>query len=257
MSPAELLADLRARGVVLDPDGGRLRVRAPADAWTAELRERVRAHKAELLALLSAAEDPGPAPRGDFGETPDRPCFACKQVAWRERPPEKSGGLICSVCYPDPSRPTVPWPRLALRDLLAPDVRLVAASLGLELDAEQAAGMLLHECPGIGDLDNVERLRAVRACLLVGAGREPFPDTPAALTEATDQVVSVWRSGDRGGARRLFAATVAPGLGKAIELAIQGDWVVCGVCQHRVDELREAGDGRMVCSGCGSDGGDR
>jgi len=56
MSPAvALLARLRARGVVLEPDGPSLVIR-PADAVRPEEVEALRLHKAEVLALLAPVE---------------------------------------------------------------------------------------------------------------------------------------------------------------------------------------------------------
>jgi TubC N-terminal docking domain len=54
MNAAEILNELSARNVrplVID---GKLKLRGPADRVTPELVERVRAHKAELLAVLAA-----------------------------------------------------------------------------------------------------------------------------------------------------------------------------------------------------------
>ena len=51
---ADLLADLTGRGIELRAEGGRLRFR-PVAAMTPELAERVKAHKGELLDLLSPA----------------------------------------------------------------------------------------------------------------------------------------------------------------------------------------------------------
>jgi hypothetical protein len=95
---------------------------------------------------------------------------------------------------------------------IALDVHLVAMGLGMDLDPDGTAAMLWDCCPGLAELDTLPRLRAGRAAVLVGLGREPFPDGPASLKEAADQVAEVWRSGDHEGARRLFAAAVLPGL---------------------------------------------
>ena len=52
MSAVEVLAELRARGVKITArPGGKLGLRGPARV-VAELRDEVRAHKAELLAFL-------------------------------------------------------------------------------------------------------------------------------------------------------------------------------------------------------------
>lgn len=53
MTAAGLIADLRARGITLDPRGDRLRFR-PASAVTAGEVEALRHHKAEILRLLEA-----------------------------------------------------------------------------------------------------------------------------------------------------------------------------------------------------------
>ena len=58
MSPAAtLLADLEARGIEIQPDGDRLRFR-PKAAMTADLAERVKACKTELLAMLGDTPSP-------------------------------------------------------------------------------------------------------------------------------------------------------------------------------------------------------
>jgi hypothetical protein len=56
MTPAEgLLADLRSRGIELETDGARLRWR-PAFLVNAPLAARVRAHRDDLVALLSGPD---------------------------------------------------------------------------------------------------------------------------------------------------------------------------------------------------------
>src|SRR6185503_10643717 len=60
------------RGVELVPVGDRLRFR-PASAVPPELRERLRVHKAEVLALLAPSALPGPA--APSLATPARPRF--------------------------------------------------------------------------------------------------------------------------------------------------------------------------------------
>lgn len=52
MIAQSLLHDLAARGVILSANGDQLDVDAPDDALTDELLATLRAHKAELLALL-------------------------------------------------------------------------------------------------------------------------------------------------------------------------------------------------------------
>ena len=52
MTAAQLLSDLRDRGVELTSAGGKLRYGAPPGALTDDLRAAMQAHKAELLVLL-------------------------------------------------------------------------------------------------------------------------------------------------------------------------------------------------------------
>jgi hypothetical protein len=52
MTAVELVRTLQARGIELAPAGDRVRFR-PGDAVTAEERDALRAHKAEVLALLA------------------------------------------------------------------------------------------------------------------------------------------------------------------------------------------------------------
>ena len=58
MTATALLQDMLDRGVVLTAEAGRLRYRAPAGAVTPDLRRQLEAHKAGLMALLSA-QTPG------------------------------------------------------------------------------------------------------------------------------------------------------------------------------------------------------
>ncbi len=55
----DLLAGLRARGVVLWIGGGRLRWRAPRGAMTVPLLTRVKSLEWDLVALLAAEPAPG------------------------------------------------------------------------------------------------------------------------------------------------------------------------------------------------------
>jgi hypothetical protein len=66
---AQLVQALRARGVILEPQGDRLRVR-PASALSAEELEVLRQVKPEVLRLLAAQPAPTPPPLD-----PDLPAF--------------------------------------------------------------------------------------------------------------------------------------------------------------------------------------
>ena len=99
MSAGErLLARLTASGAVLQVKGDRLHVDAPKGLVTAQLKAEIASHKAEILELLA----------GQTTEAaPVQPCYACKEVAWWQRPPEIGGGFVCAVCHPDPIRPVL------------------------------------------------------------------------------------------------------------------------------------------------------
>jgi thioesterase domain-containing protein len=56
VSASALLSELRRRDIQLRAEGAELRCSAPAGALTAELTEQLRRYKAELLALLAAAQ---------------------------------------------------------------------------------------------------------------------------------------------------------------------------------------------------------
>ena len=59
MTVASLLADLRARGVHLEPAGLQLRYRAPRGALTSDLMEAIRANREGLLDLLQGRHHDG------------------------------------------------------------------------------------------------------------------------------------------------------------------------------------------------------
>ncbi|MBF0263407.1 MAG: non-ribosomal peptide synthetase, partial [Magnetococcales bacterium] len=71
---ATLIADLRALGVVLLADGGNLRVSAPKERLTPELRGQLAARKGEILAhLQSEATARGITVLGEAGTIPTQP----------------------------------------------------------------------------------------------------------------------------------------------------------------------------------------
>jgi TubC N-terminal docking domain len=73
MNAQTLLRDLAARGVILSADGAQLDVDAPDELMTDELLTTLKAHKAELIALLRSEPDAGaiPAPEvEEFALTP-------------------------------------------------------------------------------------------------------------------------------------------------------------------------------------------
>ncbi|MHB8210870.1 MAG: TubC N-terminal docking domain-related protein [Acidithiobacillus sp.] len=87
MAASSLLAELRAEGFTLTAEGSRLRV-APADSLTDELRQRIKEHRAEIVALLAAESTPAVRSATDMPPQP-RKC---------------STGQI----WPLPARPAVP-----------------------------------------------------------------------------------------------------------------------------------------------------
>lgn len=67
MSTVDLLGELQRRRIQIWSEGGKLKYEAPRGAVTPELRERLRAHKHEILESLAAArrKAPLPIPRAD------------------------------------------------------------------------------------------------------------------------------------------------------------------------------------------------
>jgi hypothetical protein len=95
MTAADLITTFRARGVELMPVGERLRVR-PAEGLTKTELDALRAHKAEVLRLLT-----GEAP------VPTGPCGLCSApLAWVEDWPfagESRWLCMCCAAWPSPS----------------------------------------------------------------------------------------------------------------------------------------------------------
>ena len=88
--PSELLADCGAHGVRLVLTGNdNLMIDAPRNALTPDLLERLKAHKAELLALLRPMPDVAPAPpvaARDSPGKPTTPVCRCGSTTWRDVP---------------------------------------------------------------------------------------------------------------------------------------------------------------------------
>jgi hypothetical protein len=102
----ELLATLRARGVVVEPRGDRLRVR-PASVVAPEELDALRRHKAELLALLTGGRrsplggtwyaHPWPDALADLGVRhvgPFDQCADCQRWSWARY----GGVVLCLAC---------------------------------------------------------------------------------------------------------------------------------------------------------------
>ncbi|MEW5935109.1 MAG: hypothetical protein AB1816_16145 [Bacillota bacterium] len=110
MTPSDLLAELKRRGITLRPEGAdAIRYTAPKGAMTDELRALIREHKAALLALLSAGStgqeeavsSPAPGIALALSLQPDGTCYCCKGSRWWL---SRYGVLVCATCHP----PAVP-----------------------------------------------------------------------------------------------------------------------------------------------------
>ncbi len=104
----DLLAVCRARGIRLEPGAGdALVLEGPRDALTPDLVERLRAHKADLLAMLrpSPADPIRGRRRSERPSTcqPDGRCKRCGRSLWLER--ADAAGLACARCQ-RPADPT-------------------------------------------------------------------------------------------------------------------------------------------------------
>ena len=83
---AELLTDCDARGIRLHPAGNDgLTIDAPQEALTPDMVARLKAHKAELLALLRPAPAVQPQPMPAMKPTA-KPVCRCGSTAWRDVP---------------------------------------------------------------------------------------------------------------------------------------------------------------------------
>jgi len=93
MRTPTLLAELKRLGVVLTAEGDKLKYKAPAGVFTDDLRAAIRAHKPELLRLLTACR----------AEPPVIQFWPCANPAhvlyWR---PAMDDRLICQKCNPCP-----------------------------------------------------------------------------------------------------------------------------------------------------------
>lgn len=135
---AALLQDLTARGVVLTAEAGRLRFRGPAGAVTPDLRRQLAAHKAALVALLSAQQTSlfdGAAPSPDGASAPDLAEPDSRQIAGSAGRPRADRGHDLAQ---DPHAA-----RLVLTDFERARQRL--AELEAELDAGAASLASLPE----------------------------------------------------------------------------------------------------------------
>ena len=90
MTAETLIADLRARGVTLTPEGPNLRCR-PKSALSAEDLEQLRRHKAEVLAALL----------GECVPCASVVCWTCRGTRfWRS----VHGATVCGTCHPPAAR---------------------------------------------------------------------------------------------------------------------------------------------------------
>jgi hypothetical protein len=98
MSAAELLSDLGRLGIRLEADGERLWY-CPRSALTPELLGRLKAHKAELLAMLRPAPTVEPRPMPTAKPTA-KPVCRCGSAAWRDVPIHNGQSVRrdCSRC---------------------------------------------------------------------------------------------------------------------------------------------------------------
>jgi len=81
---AELLADCDARGIRLHPAGdGGLTIDAPQEALAPDMMARLKAHKAELLALLRPVPVVQPQPMPTMKPTA-KPVCRCGSTVWRD-----------------------------------------------------------------------------------------------------------------------------------------------------------------------------
>ena len=88
MTAEALVADLRARGITLRPDGEKLRCR-PRAALTERDLSALRTHKADVLAVLQD--------RRSSRRRKALLCYACKGGNFWQ---STRGTVICGICHP-------------------------------------------------------------------------------------------------------------------------------------------------------------
>jgi len=86
----KLLADCQAHSIRLTfADGGGLEIDTPQNALTPDLLDRLKAHKADLLAMLRPAPEVAPAPPVATRDAPAKsakPVCRCGSTTWRDVP---------------------------------------------------------------------------------------------------------------------------------------------------------------------------
>jgi hypothetical protein len=97
MRAAELLSDLASHGITLEADGRTLRYYATEGALTPKLRERIKAHKGELLADLT--KDTANMITNLIG-----PCPSCGCAQWWQLPGHPWHCRHCEPLSGDTSR---------------------------------------------------------------------------------------------------------------------------------------------------------
>jgi hypothetical protein len=85
MNAGELFSKLARLGIRLKAEGDRLRF-APRSAVTPDLADRMKAHKAELLAMLRPVSDVALAPPVVTRDAPAKPACRCGSTAWHDAP---------------------------------------------------------------------------------------------------------------------------------------------------------------------------
>ncbi|MEM7049302.1 MAG: amino acid adenylation domain-containing protein [Acidobacteriota bacterium] len=126
MTAVELLAELNRLDAHLIAEDGRLRLRAPRGAVSAELQERLRDARADLLALLAPPAGPAPTARG-----PEAPLTAAQRRLWlhHRRHPDSAAYHLAT----------------ALRLRGAPSPATVEAAVELVLERHEALRTVYRE----------------------------------------------------------------------------------------------------------------
>lgn len=177
MGAFDILHHLRERGLTVEPgEPGRLIVR-PASKLTDDLRERIRAHKAELIDLLAANKAAAPARPGTPSATPC--AIATGQRAREQRPPRDDVPWLT----PEQVRAVIGWDDADIAQ--AGRYMRQAGRHGFDLDlAERITDHLMlrdrqlddrRMCIECSHLDHAGRCGTARAGRLVGAGRDLQP----------------------------------------------------------------------------------
>ncbi len=145
MSAAQLLRELQSHGVKMEANGDRLRYEGPRWVLDRQVLAQVRAHKAELLALLSEADAPNETQRIP---TPQPSASTCSTPTPTDEP-DAAPSAARAPYQPDPDRLRLAYEINFILQVLAPAKRLKGGDWRIEgelYDHDNALALAGYRC---------------------------------------------------------------------------------------------------------------